>query len=46
MSETQQILEAIQAGAPGDDLANLALPESYRAAFVKKDEATMFDGVD
>jgi len=46
MSETQQILEAIQAGAPGDDLANLALPESYRAAFVKKDEANMFEGVD
>ncbi len=42
----QEILEAIQAGASGDDLANLAIPDSYRAAFVKKDEATMFEGMD
>ncbi len=34
----QQILEAIQAGATGDDIANLPIPESYRAAFVKRDE--------
>jgi crotonyl-CoA reductase len=42
----QHILEAIQAGASGDDLANLPLPESYRAAFVKRDEADMFEGVE
>ena len=30
----QAILEAIQAGASGDELANLPVPESYRAAFV------------
>ncbi len=41
-----QILEAVQSGASGDDLANLPIPESYRAAFVKRDEAAMFDGVD
>jgi len=42
----QQILEAIQAGASGDDLANLPVPESYRAAFVKADEVEMWDGVE
>jgi len=42
----QQILEAIQSGASGDDIANLPLPESYRAAFVLKDEQNMFEGLD
>ncbi len=42
----QHILEAIQAGASGDDLANLTIPESYRAAFVKRDEVDMFEGVE
>ena len=42
----QQILEAIQAGASSDEFANLAIPESYRAAFVKRDETAMFEGVD
>ena len=42
----QQILEAIQSGASGDDLAALPVPESYRAAVVKRDEATMFEGVE
>ena len=28
----QAILEAIQAGASGDDIGNLPIPESYRAA--------------
>ncbi len=41
-----QILEAIQAGAAGEELANLPVPESYRAAFVKRDEVDMFDGLD
>ncbi len=41
----QEILAAIQAGAPGDELANLPIPESYRAAFVKRDEQTMWEGV-
>jgi crotonyl-CoA reductase len=39
------ILEAISAGASGDELAAIPLPESYRAAFVRKDETAMFDGV-
>ncbi|MGA8681076.1 MAG: crotonyl-CoA carboxylase/reductase [Acidimicrobiales bacterium] len=37
--------DAIVAGAPGEDLAALPLPESYRAAFVRKDEAKMFAGL-
>jgi crotonyl-CoA reductase len=42
----QQILEAIQSGASGDDIANLPLPESYRAALVRRDEVAMFEGLD
>jgi crotonyl-CoA reductase len=42
----EQILEAIQAGASGDELAQLAIPESYRAAFVRKDDQSMFEGVE
>ena len=42
----QNILDAILAGdTAADDLANLDLPESYRAVTVHKDEATIFDGV-
>jgi crotonyl-CoA reductase len=41
----QAILEAIQAGASGEDLANLPIPASYRAAFVQRDEQTMWEGV-
>ena len=42
----QQILEAIQSGeASSQDFANLELPDHYRAAFVKKDEVGMFEGI-
>lgn len=41
----QQILEAIQHGASGDELAALPLPESYRAVVVRKDETGMFEGM-
>jgi crotonyl-CoA reductase len=41
----QQILDAIQSGASGEDIANLPIPESYRAAYVRRDEADMFEGV-
>jgi crotonyl-CoA reductase len=41
----QQILEAIQSGAPGDELADLPIPESYRAAFVLREEQGMFEGL-
>jgi len=41
----QHVLDAIQAGASGDELANLPIPESYRAAFVLRDDVGMFEGV-
>ncbi|MCB1256768.1 MAG: crotonyl-CoA carboxylase/reductase [Microthrixaceae bacterium] len=46
MSDTQEILAAIQAGASGEDIANLKIPETYRAAHVLRSEAGMWDGVD
>ena len=42
----QEILEAIQTGASGDDIANLTLPESTRAAHVLRSEASMWEGVE
>ncbi len=42
----KHILDAIMAGdASSEDFANLEIPESYRAAFVKKDEVDMFEGL-
>jgi crotonyl-CoA reductase len=41
-----QILQAVIDGASGDELAALPLPESYRAAFVRRDDVDMFEGVD
>ena len=38
--------EAIQSGASGDDIANLPLPESTRAAHVLRSEAGMWEGVE
>lgn len=40
-----QLLDALNSDASSDDIANLALPESYRAAFVKRDEVEMFAGM-
>jgi crotonyl-CoA reductase len=43
----QQILEAISSGAAtAEDLAAVELPQSYRAATVRRDEAEMFEGMD
>ncbi len=41
----EQILAAIQAGAGGEELAALPIPESYRAAFVRREDADMFEGL-
>jgi len=42
----QHILDAILAGdTSAEDFAALELPESYRAAFVRKDEVDMFEGM-
>lgn len=37
--------EAILQGASGDEIGALAVPESYRAAFVRRDEQEMFAGL-
>ena len=42
----REILDAIRSGASADDIAALPVPESYRAAFVLRDEAGMFEGID
>jgi len=46
----QQILDAINAreageSVPAEEFGNLPLPESYRAATVRKDEVDMFEGL-
>ncbi|HUY64500.1 MAG TPA: crotonyl-CoA carboxylase/reductase [Acidimicrobiales bacterium] len=41
----QALRDAILAGAGGDDIGAMALPESYRAALVRRDEVDMFAGV-
>ena len=41
----REILEAIQSGASGGDLAALPLPESYRAAVVRREDVAMFEGM-
>lgn len=42
----QDFLEAIKSNASGAEFANMALPASYRAAYVKRDDMRMFDGVE
>ncbi len=42
----QQYLDAIKADATGTEIANLPLPDHYRAAHVLRDEMGMFEGVD
>jgi crotonyl-CoA reductase len=41
----QEILDAINAGATGDDIAAIPLPEAYRAAHVLRSEQDMWEGV-
>ena len=40
----QHVLEAIQADASSDEIANLEIPESYRAAHVLRSEVDMWEG--
>jgi len=42
----QHIRDAILADASGDELANIPIPEAFRAAYVKRSETAMFEGVD
>lgn len=46
MSDVQEILEAIQNDAGAEDIANLSLPEAYRAAHVLRSESGMWEGVE
>jgi crotonyl-CoA reductase len=41
----QGIVDAIHHGASGEEIANLALPDHYRAVVVRRDEVAMFDGL-
>ena len=45
-SGMDQILAAIQANASGEEIAAIPIPEAYRAAFVRRDETEMFEGVE
>ncbi len=40
------LFNAVMAGAGPDELAGLPLPETYRAAVVRRDEVDMFEGLD
>ncbi|MET0145434.1 MAG: crotonyl-CoA carboxylase/reductase [Ilumatobacteraceae bacterium] len=42
----EQILDAIQAGASGDELAGLPVPDHYRAAYVRREDIDMFAGME
>src|SRR3954467_14136906 len=41
----QPFLQAIQAGASGEEIAAIPLPEAYRAAVVRKEDVAMFEGI-
>lgn len=41
----EKILQAILNGASGEELAAIPLPSTYRAAFVRKEDEKMWDGV-
>ncbi len=42
----QDILEAIQGGASDEEIGALEIPESFRGAFVRRDEIDMFEGLE
>src|SRR5262245_13049607 len=42
----EQIRDAILEGAPGEEFAALPVPDHYRAAFVRRDEVGMFEGIE
>jgi crotonyl-CoA reductase len=42
----EQIRDAILEGASGSDLGALAVPDHYRAAFVRREDVAMFDGIE
>src|SRR5215211_7968027 len=42
----QQLRDAIVQGASGDELAALPIPDHYRAAFVRREDTGMFEGME
>jgi len=42
----QELRDAIVQGASGDELAALPIPDHCRAAFVRRDDTAMFEGID
>ena len=42
----QQLRDAILNDAPGEEIGAIELPESMKAAFVRRDEQDMFEGMD
>src|SRR3954464_9270745 len=42
----EAILEAIDQGASGEEIAALPIPDHYRAAYVRRDETAMFEGIE
>ena len=41
----QDVLEALTAGATSEEIANIPVPDSYRAAYVQRDDVGMFEGM-
>jgi crotonyl-CoA reductase len=41
----ERFREAILDGSSGDEIAAIPLPETYRAAYIRKDDASLFEGV-
>ena len=42
----QEFLAAIESGASGEEIESIPLPETYRAAYVRRADVAMFDGLD
>jgi len=40
------LIDEVRAGAPGTELACRALPQSYRAAYLRAGDVAMFAGLD
>ena len=41
-----EFVQAIESGATSEELANMPIPESYRAAFVRRSDIGMFEGLE
>ena len=46
VTKMSDILQAAVEGAGGDELGAMPMPESFRAAFVRRDEIDMFEGLE